>query len=60
MQAVSNKTDCNARGKSYGNLIQGTHVSMECLNREMERILDKNLCSKMEKVLVEKIKLIIF
>jgi len=59
LQAVSNKMDSNARGISYGNLIQKTRVSMECLNREMETTLDKSLSSKMEKVLEEKTKLII-
>jgi hypothetical protein len=32
---------------------------MECLNGELATILDKSLSSKMEKVLEEKIKLII-
>jgi len=44
------------QGKILWNLIQRTHVSMECLNREMETILDKSLSSKMEKVLEVKTK----
>jgi hypothetical protein len=56
---LSNKTDCNARSKSYGNLIQKTQVSMECLNRELDTTLDKSLSSKVEKVLEKMTKLII-
>jgi hypothetical protein len=59
LQALSNKTDCNARGKSYENLIQQMHVSIECINPAMGTTVDKSLSSKMEKVFEEKTKLII-
>ena len=59
LQAVSSKTDCNARSISNVNLTQKTRVSMECVNREMVTAFDKILSSKMEKVLEEKSKLII-